>query len=144
MPTLRITRKLIDFLSEPRVMRLATVSEDGCPHVTSVWFLYKDKSFWVSTSEDRIKVRNIAKNPCVSCIIDTDKPPYKGIIIFGRAKLSRISVKEMTLAIVKKYSPPNRVTKTFEELMRYRRVLIKITPTRVLDIMSYRKVNDKL
>jgi nitroimidazol reductase NimA-like FMN-containing flavoprotein (pyridoxamine 5'-phosphate oxidase superfamily) len=35
------------FLAEERVLRLATVDEDGWPAVVPVWFVWHDDAFWV-------------------------------------------------------------------------------------------------
>ena len=35
------------FLSEERVLRLATIDEDGWPVVVPVWFVWHDGAFWV-------------------------------------------------------------------------------------------------
>jgi pantothenate synthetase len=106
--------------------------------VSSVWYLWKDGSFWISTSEDRLKVRAIRKNKRVALIIDTDVAPYEGVIVEGEATLTKKNLREVTHAIAKKYVPPEEVEKEFEDLIRYPRVLIKIKPTKAIDIMSYR------
>ena len=35
------------FLSQERVLRLATVDDDGWPAVVPVWFVWHDEAFWV-------------------------------------------------------------------------------------------------
>ncbi len=35
------------FLAEERVLRLATIDEDGWPAVVPVWFVWHDDAFWV-------------------------------------------------------------------------------------------------
>jgi PPOX class probable F420-dependent enzyme len=133
-------QKSLNFLTKGRVklLRLAVAEKDGTPHISSVWYLWKDGHFYISTSEDRLKVRAIRKNPKVALIVDTDVIPYKGIIVEGTAKLTKANVKEITLEIVEKYVPAKFVKSEFEDLMRYPRVLIKIKPLKSLDIMSFK------
>jgi len=132
--------KVIGLLSRPLLLRLATVSVDCAPHVSSVWFLFDGVFFWVSTSVDRLKVRNIMRNPRVALIVDTDTPPYEGVIVEGSTELIYEGVRDVTRRIVEKYVPENQRSTTLDELMRYPRVLIKIRPLKVLDIMSYRRL----
>ncbi len=133
----------VDFLTKgkTKLLRLAVVGKDSPkPHISSVWYLFKqdDGCFYISTSEDRLKVRAIKDNPEVALIVDTDVMPYKGVIVEGKAELTKENLDEITLAIVKKYVPKKSVKKQFEDLMRYPRVLIKVKPTKSIDIMSYK------
>ena len=107
------------------------------PHVSSVWYLWLDGCFWISTAEDRLKVRLIKKNPHVALVIDTDTLPYKGVIVEGMAELTKSNLSEITLKIVKRYVSKKEVKSEFESLMRAPRVLIKVKPKKALDIMSY-------
>ncbi len=129
-----------NFLTKGRVklLRLAVAEKDGTPHISSVWYLWKDAHFYISTSEDRLKVRAIRYNPKVALIVDTDIVPYKGVIVEGTAEITKANVREITLAIVKKYVLAKFVKKEYEDLMRYPRVLIKIKPLKSLDIMSFK------
>jgi nitroimidazol reductase NimA-like FMN-containing flavoprotein (pyridoxamine 5'-phosphate oxidase superfamily) len=134
-------KKNVDFLTKgkTKLLRLAVVGKDNKkPHISSVWYLFKDGCFYISTSEDRLKVRAIKDNPDVALIVDTDVMPYKGVIVEGKAELTKENLEEITLAIVKKYIPRKSVKKQFEDLMRYPRVLIKIKPAKSIDIMSYK------
>jgi nitroimidazol reductase NimA-like FMN-containing flavoprotein (pyridoxamine 5'-phosphate oxidase superfamily) len=135
-------KKIASFLSgnKPKLLRLAVVSRENpfAPHVSSIWYLWGEGYFWLTTSEDRLKVRAIRKNPRVALIVDTDVAPYKGVIVEGDAELTKERVEEITLAIVKRYVPARRVKKEYDHLMKYPRILIKIKPTKAIDIMSYK------
>ena len=85
-----------------------------------------------------MKVRVVKENPNVALIVDTDVIPYKGVIVEGKAVLTKKDNKEITMAIVKKYVPAKFVKSQYEDLMRYPRVLIKIKPKKSIDIMSYK------
>jgi hypothetical protein len=41
------TTELDTFLEEERVLRLATIDEDGWPAVVPVWFVWHEGAFWV-------------------------------------------------------------------------------------------------
>ncbi len=133
-------KKNINFLTKGKVklLRLAVVDRKGKPHLSAVWYLWKDGHFYITTSEDRLKVRAVKENSNVALIVDTDVIPYKGVIVEGRATLTKKDIKEITMAIVKKYVPAKFVKSEFEDLMRYPRVLIKIKPKKSIDIMSFK------
>lgn len=134
------TRKNVDFLTKGRAkfLRLAVVDSKGKPHVSAVWYLWKDGHFYISTSEDRLKVRAVKENPNVALVVDNDVIPYKGVIVEGTATLTKKDINEITMAIVKKYVPAKFVKSQYGDLMRYPRLLIKIKPRKSIDIMSYK------
>jgi PPOX class probable F420-dependent enzyme len=134
------SKKNLNFLTRKpnKLLRLAIVDRDGNPHVSSVWYLWRDGHFYISTSEDRLKVRAVKHNPKVALIVDTDVMPYKGVIVEGNAELTKDNIEEITREIVKKYVRAKDVKSQFEDLMRYPRVLIKIKPEKAMDIMSYK------
>src|SRR5579863_3482174 len=104
-------RKTAHFLTKgkPKLLRLAVVDKKGAAHVSAIWYLWKDGFFYISTSEDRLKVRAIRDNPNAALIVDTDVIPYEGVIVEGTATLSKKDVGPITLAIVKKYVSPKYV-----------------------------------
>ncbi|MEM3671066.1 MAG: pyridoxamine 5'-phosphate oxidase family protein [Thermoprotei archaeon] len=130
-----------ELLSENRVLRIATVGADGQPHVSSAWFIFKDHKFLISTASDRLKAKDVAANPKVALIVDTDTMPYKGVIVWGTARLLKEGVLEATEEITARYVPSEHVKEQVAELMRADRVLIEVTPLKVMDIMSYRENN---
>lgn len=133
-------KKIERFLTKGRtkLLRLA-VYLDGAPHVSSVWYVWDGRNFWISTAEDRLKVRAIRKNPSVALIIDTDIQPYEGIIVEGKASLTKVRVKDITFKIAKRYMPRSDLKQEFKELMRSPRILIRVKPEKAIDIMSYKE-----
>ncbi len=90
------------------------------PHVSSVLYLWDAGSFLISTSEDRLKVKCIRKNPNVALIVDTDTIPYEGVIVEGTATLTKRDVRRKTLEIVKRYVRGEKNIKTqYADLMKY-------------------------
>ena len=60
-------------------IRLAVQGEDGFPHIISLWFQYRDGSFYSVTHESAWVLRQLEVNNQVGFEIATNKPPYKGI-----------------------------------------------------------------
>ena len=121
-----------------KLLRLAVVDSKNRPHISSVWYLWDGRNFWISTSEDRLKTKLVKRNPNVALIVDTDVSPYQGIIAEGKATLTKRNVKEITLEIVKRYVSREQVKAQFQSLMKSKRILIRIRPLKVIDIMSYK------
>ncbi|WP_328940536.1 PPOX class F420-dependent oxidoreductase [Streptomyces sp. NBC_00250] len=77
------------FVSEgTRTGKLATVRDDGSPHVVPVWFLLDGDEFVFNTGKDTVKGRNLARDGRVSLCVDDDTPPFAFVSLSGHAELS--------------------------------------------------------
>ncbi|MDV5142914.1 PPOX class F420-dependent oxidoreductase [Streptomyces sp. SBC-4] len=70
-----------------RTGKLATVRDDGSPHVVPVWFLLDGDDFVFNTGKDTVKGRNLSRDPRVSLCVDDDTPPFAFVTLSGRAEL---------------------------------------------------------
>lgn len=77
------------FLKSQKILRLATISPSGNPHIVPVWYRYTNGRFYVGTNTRTEKAKNIKNNPRVSFCIDTGikSPDIFGIMGVGRARL---------------------------------------------------------
>lgn len=58
-----------------RSVWLTTLRPDGSPHVTPVWFLHDDGTWWIGSGDGNVKVRNLLADPRVSLALpDADSP----------------------------------------------------------------------
>lgn len=71
-----------------RTGKLATVRDDGSPHVVPIWFLLDGDDFVFNTGKDTVKGRNLARDGRVSLCVDDDTPPFAFVTLTGRAELS--------------------------------------------------------
>ncbi|MFJ5937677.1 PPOX class F420-dependent oxidoreductase [Streptomyces cinereoruber] len=71
-----------------RTGKLATVRDDGSPHVVPVWFVLDGDAFVFNTGKTTVKGRNLARDGRVSLCVDDDTPPFSFVSLFGRAELS--------------------------------------------------------
>ncbi|MEV4428144.1 PPOX class F420-dependent oxidoreductase [Streptomyces sp. R-07] len=77
------------FVSEgTRTGKLATVRDDGSPHVVPVWFLLDGDDLVFNTGKDTVKGRNLARDGRVSLCVDDDTPPFAYVSLRGHAELS--------------------------------------------------------
>jgi PPOX class probable F420-dependent enzyme len=70
------------FLKRKLIAKLATISEDGWPHVTPVWYSYLGSKYLINTTRDRVKFRNIIRNPKVQLLVDDG---YMYVLVKGYA-----------------------------------------------------------
>jgi len=74
-----------EFLRQPHVAVLSTVSPSGRPHASAVWYAYEDGALWINVGADSRKARNMRAQPDVALTIDERAWPYKEAVIYGRA-----------------------------------------------------------
>lgn len=84
-----MTRSEIDsFLAAQHTCRVGTVSGNGQPHVTPLWFAWDGASVWLYSIVDSQRWADIARDPRVSVMID-DGHRYaelRGVEIVGSAQ----------------------------------------------------------
>jgi PPOX class probable F420-dependent enzyme len=73
-------------LEGARKLQLATINPDGTPHLVTMFYgLDKGRiTFWTYGKSQ--KARNLARDPRVSCLIETgeDYAELRGILVYGR------------------------------------------------------------
>lgn len=73
-------------LADERNVWLCTVRRDGSPHVTPVWFVYADGTWWIGCDARSVKVRNLEADPRVSLALEDGTTP---VVAEGIAHLHR-------------------------------------------------------
>jgi PPOX class probable F420-dependent enzyme len=83
------TAEIRQFLLEKaRTGKLATVRDDGRPHVAPIWIDLEDDSIVFTTWHESVKATNIRRDPRVAICVDDDQPPFAFVIIEGVAALT--------------------------------------------------------
>ncbi|MBI5876924.1 MAG: pyridoxamine 5'-phosphate oxidase family protein [Chloroflexi bacterium] len=85
-----------DFLSGRWVARMATIGRDGYPAVTPLWYLWDGKCLYFNIAKSRQSLKNLARNPKASVVIDMDERPLMGmrtnfakaVLVVGDAELT--------------------------------------------------------
>jgi PPOX class probable F420-dependent enzyme len=72
-----------DLFTKPAFAHLVTLMPDGSPQVTPVWFDLQDDMVVVNTARDRLKDRNMRRDPRVALAISDPANPYRYIQIRG-------------------------------------------------------------
>lgn len=78
------------FLAENMKVQVATISADGAPHLTTLFYVLDDEgriAFWTYASSQ--KIANLRRDPRVSCLVEdgVDYGELRGVSITGRGRL---------------------------------------------------------
>src|SRR6266581_4657859 len=77
------------FLREHRKAALATIDQDGFPHLVAMNFVVKDGAFLMTSYGKAQKVVNIRRNPKVALMIEAgdEYAELRGVLIRGRCEI---------------------------------------------------------
>ena len=84
-----ITPEELDaFLARERICRVGTVSTDGAPHVSPLWFAWDGKSIWIYSLLKSQRWKDLERDPRVSIVIDTghDISELRGVEFRGKVE----------------------------------------------------------
>jgi PPOX class probable F420-dependent enzyme len=71
-------------IEAPNLAFLATVMEDGSPHVSPIWIAMEDGSITFNTALGRLKERNMRRDPRVAISVADRDDIYDRVTIRGR------------------------------------------------------------
>ncbi len=123
--------KVDEFLRGVHFAKLATLNRSGSAQLTPVWYMYEGGMIIVNTSADRVKHRNIRRDPRVALLIDEG---YRYVSISGRARIAgeRDANKDIESLAVR-YTGEERGRKAARErYWKQERVSIEVVPERVV------------
>lgn len=81
---MEIPKHIRAFLEEPRLCVMATLSRDGSPRLTVMWYDISDDLIILNTARGRLKERNLRRDPRMSICIE-DGGRY--VTLSGRAEI---------------------------------------------------------
>ncbi|MDG6990071.1 MAG: pyridoxamine 5'-phosphate oxidase family protein [Nitrososphaerota archaeon] len=80
-------KQMEEFLKRPLLVKVATITPDGWPHVTPAWFAYEKGRILLVGRKHSSWVKNILKNKKVSLVIDDPDPPQPKVHVTGEAQV---------------------------------------------------------
>ena len=89
-PDIRLTSdEQAAFLRENRKCALATLDQDGFPHVVAMNFVARDGAFYMTSYGKAQKVVNIRRNPKVGLMVETGSvyAELKGVMVRGACEI---------------------------------------------------------
>jgi PPOX class probable F420-dependent enzyme len=128
-------------LEKARTGKLATVRDDGRPHVAPIWIDLDGDTIVFTTWHESVKATNIRRDPRVAICVDDDQPPFAFVIIEGSASMSedqeelthwatRIAGRYMGSELAEVYGKRNSVKGE---------LVVKVTPEKII---AWKKISD--
>jgi PPOX class probable F420-dependent enzyme len=123
--------EMYSFLTETKIfVKVGTIGEDGWPNVNPAWYAYEDEAFWIVTKALAGFCQNTHRDPRVTLCIDNPEPPYKRVMVRGRAEFVDDDWVELARRMVLRYLGPQGID-YFEATLGLPRELVRIRPERV-------------
>ena len=81
-------QQMYEFLtSGRRLLKLATLTEDGSPYVVPLWYDYDGQAFSVAGRRRARWVANIRRDGRVGGLVDTEEAAYVRVVVQGRGQV---------------------------------------------------------
>ena len=113
---------------------IATLRRDGSPHIVPVWFRWDAGVVKLWTTETRIWVRNLLRDPRVAFSVQTFEEPYPAVMMRGDATVvtaDDAATLEEIRAITRRYIVPEEVEAYIADWPDLRTV-VTIAPDRIV------------
>ncbi len=111
---------------------LATVSADGNPRVSPIWYVYEDGCFYFTTRRGRVKSNHIKSNSHVALSIASDDRPYRAVCAFGIVQLVHTNRDIWLERISTRYGEREGREWLREAVKQEGRVVFKLQPERIM------------
>ena len=130
--------KLTEFLEEPNLCRVATIDEEGRPHVVPAWHWWDGERFWVGAQAVDRKVAHIRASGSAGIEVDGDIRRKRGIFCTGTARIldgaeGKREYVRITTEQVRRYQtgrPPHETAERYASAGEP--VVICVTPDRMI------------
>ena len=127
--------EVTEFLLEmPRTAKIATVREDGRPHVAPIWFDLDGDTLIFTTWHESVKAANMARDGRISLCVDDEVPPFAYVLIEGEVDISTDPDELLHWAtrIAGRYMGPNLAEAYGKRNSVKGELLVRVTPTHVV------------
>lgn len=145
-PKVAMSKGEIDaFLNKPLVARVATIREDGYPHVTPLWYYWDGRDFYLilgAGERPRHHIANLRRNNKITVVVDTDTRPEsktlfeaQAVSIRGRAQLMTDEKTQVEIVpkVIGRYGFGSYVQAVLEDGKPGKnRVVVKIKPEKII------------
>lgn len=103
--TIANTEELIrDLMRDRAIAHVATLTPDGEPHVTPMWFHYRNGEFWFISPRHADKIKHIEQDARVAVSISDTQLPYRAVMARGKATVvDDDTARRLTEELQKKY-----------------------------------------
>jgi PPOX class probable F420-dependent enzyme len=138
-----LTEPIVKFFKGKNFGFLGTVNKDGSPQVTPTWIDIIEKEenedgheeiILINTAMDRIKQRNVSRDPRVSISILDEDNPYSMVTIKGRVvEQTTAGADEHIDKLAKRYLDADRYPAHSPSI---KRIILKVKPEKIFYLPS--------
>lgn len=126
----KLSQRQAQLFLDKNLGAVATIREDGTPHVTPVWVDYDGEHVVFNTASPRAKWKHLKRDPRVTIEVHSRENPYEYVTVTGTAEIDENE--EAANRHIDKLSQKYRGVPTYQgHNARERRVIVRITPERV-------------
>jgi PPOX class probable F420-dependent enzyme len=120
-------------LESAHTAKLATVRDDGRPHVIPIWFDLDGDTLVFTTWHTTVKAANMRRDPRVCLCVDDEKPPFSFIQIEGTAVLTddKDGLKYWATRMGGRYIGEHQADVYGKRNSVAGELIVRVTPTRV-------------
>jgi PPOX class probable F420-dependent enzyme len=114
-----------------RTGKLATVRQDGRPHVAPIWYdLDDDGAVLFNTGEKTVKGRNLLRDGRAALCVDDERPPFSFVTVEGAVEIIRelAQVREWAARLGARYMGAERAEEYAERNGVEGELLIRLRP----------------
>ena len=120
------------FIDEaPRTGHLATVREDGRPHVAPLWIVRDGDDIIFSTSKDSVKGQDLIRTGQAALTVDDPTGGFSFVVIEGTVQITEDldELQRWATALAAKYMGPERAEAIGKRNAVEGELLVRLTPT---------------
>ncbi|WP_328773733.1 PPOX class F420-dependent oxidoreductase [Streptomyces sp. NBC_00286] len=99
-----MSEKLKEVLDSRVFVTVATLQPDGSPHQSVVWVGRQGDDLLFVTGVDKVKVRNLRRDPRLSVAVNPPDDPYGYAVISGTARFESVGARERMDELAVKYT----------------------------------------
>lgn len=125
------------FLMEgTRTGKVATITQDGRPHVVPIWFVLDGDTIVFMTGAGTAKAKHMARDPRVALCVDDDRAPYSFVMVEGTVETSPNppEMLEWSIRIAARYMGPEQAEAFGRRNAVDGELLVRLTATKVIAI----------
>ncbi|HSA50201.1 MAG TPA: PPOX class F420-dependent oxidoreductase [Yinghuangia sp.] len=127
--------EVTEFLQEQRVATLATLGQDGRPHLVAMWYAVIDGVIWFETKAKSQKAANLRRDPRVTVMVESGHTydQLRGVSLDGTAEIvdDREALFAVGVSIWERYHGPyTEAARPLVEVMLHNRVAVRVNATR--------------
>ena len=131
MPSLSLSERESFLATRGILCRIATIQQDGSPHVTPVWFIAEEASIFVTPRAHSSWLEHVRRDPRVALTIDEEGHPYRKVTLEGPATIAfdlgaDDAWRDLYRRIARRYVPADGAERYIQETIDQPRALLAV------------------